>query len=243
MKCNCDAEAAVQKVPFFARKKRYLENMEKEVKGYRAESCFGPQGCANRAGPDRDLAAELEALLESKGLLDFLKKTVDGRLKFHHEFSVTLADCPNACSRPQIKDIGIIGASVPEITDSPCTMCGDCVESCAEAAVRLDRTREIPEIDAQACLYCGQCAEVCPSETIRTGRRGYRVLLGGKLGRHPALAEELPGIYDADHVLDIAGRCADFYKKHSTGGKRFARLYAESPKAVRAFVTRGMSEN
>ena len=28
-------------------------------------------------------------------------------LKFHHEFRVTVADCPNSCSQPQIKDIGI----------------------------------------------------------------------------------------------------------------------------------------
>lgn len=259
IKWDDDAQEAVKKVPFFVRKrvkgrvesyvaeagrsrvtlqdvhdvkKRYLENMENEVRGYRVESCFGPQGCPNRAGPDEDLAARLEALLADKQLLDFLKRTVEGPLKFHHEFCVTIADCPNACSRPQIKDIGIIGAAVPEITDEACTMCGACVDACREGAVRLNETLQRPEIDRAKCLDCGQCADICPAQTITTEKRAYRVLLGGKLGRHPRLAEPLPGLYDAEEVLDIVDRCVDFYKKYSTGGKRFAQLYAESSDAL-----------
>lgn len=260
MQWDDDARRAIRKVPFFVRKrvkgrvesyvaeagrsrvtlddvhdvkKRYLENMEKEVRGYRVESCFGPRGCPNRAGPDEDLESRLEALLADKQLLDFLKNTVKGPLKFHHEFCVTLADCPNACSRPQIKDIGIIGAAVPEITDQPCTMCGACTEACKEEAVKLDEAREKPGIDRLKCLDCGQCAGACPTGTLITGRRAYRILLGGKLGRHPRLAEPIPGLYSGPEVLDIVSRCADFYKKHSTGGKRFAQLCAESGEALK----------
>ncbi|MFP4454015.1 MAG: 4Fe-4S dicluster domain-containing protein [Desulfobacterales bacterium] len=250
-----EAREAVKKVPFFVRKrvknrvesyvagagrsrvtlddvhavkKQYLENMEEEVRGYRVEGCFGPRGCPNRAGPHEDLASRLEALLADKQLLAFLKSTVEGPLKFHHEFSITIAECPNACSRPQIKDIGITGAAVPEITDESCTMCGACVDECKEGAVRLNETLEKPEIDRAKCLDCGRCADVCPTKTISISRRAYKIMIGGKLGRHPRLAEPLPGLYDAVQVLDIVDRCVDFYKKYSTGGKRFAQLYAES---------------
>ncbi|MBS3809234.1 MAG: 4Fe-4S binding protein [Desulfobacterales bacterium] len=259
MKWSDEAEAAMRKVPFFVRKRArarveahaaqkgrktvklddvhevkqgYLENMEKEVLGYRIESCFGPQGCRNRCTHDEDLPALLESLLAGKNLLDFLKNTVEGPLKFHHEFCVALADCPNACSRPQIKDIGIIGAAVPEVTGETCSMCGQCVGVCKEGAIRIDETRQMPEIDRIKCLDCGQCAEVCPTETLRVSRRAYKILLGGKLGRHPRLAEPLPGCYDKEKVFDIVSRCVDFYVQHSRDGKRFAQLYAESRDAL-----------
>jgi dissimilatory sulfite reductase (desulfoviridin) alpha/beta subunit len=255
MEWSSEAGAVMRKVPFFVKKrvrkkveeyvagqgrgtvtvddvyavkKGYMENMEKEVAGFRVENCFGPGGCPNRAGPDEDLAGRIESLLAGSDLRGFLKKTVNGPLKFHHEFTVTLADCPNACSRPQIRDIGIIGAAVPGLTDNPCSMCGQCVEICREDAVTLDENRQMPQIDASRCLDCGQCAGVCPTQTIQTIQRCYKVLLGGKLGRHPRLARPLPGCYDADQVLDIVWRCVDFYKQHSTGGKRFAQLAAEN---------------
>ncbi|MBS0014423.1 MAG: sulfite reductase, partial [Desulfobacterales bacterium] len=106
--------------------------------------------------------------------------------------------------------------------------CGQCVETCKEDAVFLDVNQQMPQIDGARCLDCGQCAGVWPTQTIQTVKRCHKVLLGGKLGRHPRLAQPLPGCYDADEVLDIVRRCVDFYKQHSTGGKRFARLAAES---------------
>ncbi len=260
MEWTADADAAIRKVPFFVRKrvrrkveqyvakagrdkvtiddvyavkKKYMENMEEEVRGYRVETCFGPGGCPGRAGPDEDLSGRLEALLAEKDLPGFLKKTVNGPLKFHHEFGVTIADCPNACSRPQIRDIGIIGVSVPEVTGEDCTMCGECLQACREGAVSLNEARQRPEIDRSKCLDCGECSRACPSRTIRTTGQAYKILLGGKLGRHPHLAETLPGRYAADAVLDIVSRCVDFYKDNSTGGKRFAQLYADNPDAVK----------
>jgi len=59
------------------------------------------------------------------------------------------------------------------------------------------------QIDIQACMSCGKCIGVCPTETIGEQERGFRIQLGGKLGRYPQLARELPGIYSQDQVLDI----------------------------------------
>ena len=254
MKWTPEAEAAVKKVPFFVRKRvrarveiearaegkpivslaevkatqaRYLNNMEKEIKGYRIDACFGGGGCPNKAVDSEELFRNLETLLQKEGLLGLLKARVQGPLKFHHEFSVTLADCPNACSRPQIKDVGIVGAAVPAVTDKPCTLCESCVAVCKEGAVSLDTDAEQPVLDRSACLDCGQCAAECPSGTLVTGRTGWRVFLGGKLGRHPRLAQELPGIFDADEVLAIVKACIDFYRKRSLHGERFAALLTQ----------------
>ena len=65
---------------------------------------------------------------------------------------------------------------------------------------------------------------VCPTGTISKGAIGYRVQLGGKLGRHPQLAKELPGIYSEDQVLQIVDDCLQFYTQNSKRGERFGQI-------------------
>ena len=251
MKWSPEAEKAVKKVPFFVRKRvrarvekeaaaegkpvvtlaevkatqrRYLNNMETEMRGYQLDSCFGPSGCPHRAIQSDGLLPRIQTLLEEADLLGFLKQTVSGKLRFHHELRVTVADCPNACSQPQIKDVGILGACRPVITDSECTRCEACAAVCPESAVALDDTAPTPHIDGKRCIACGKCVTACPTQTLVSGQTGYRVQLGGKLGRHPRLATELPGIYDEETVIKIIQDCIDFYKAKSRNGKRFAEL-------------------
>jgi dissimilatory sulfite reductase (desulfoviridin) alpha/beta subunit len=255
MKWTQEADDTLKKVPFFVRKRvrarvekeareagkpvitlsdvkatqaRYLKNMSSEIKGYQLDTCFGPNGCPNRAATSDGLLQKIEALLKAEDLLGFLKATVKEDLKFHHEFRITLADCPNACSQPQIKDIGIIGACAPRLTDEPCTLCEACVEACKENAITLNTAQESPQIDMDRCLYCGKCMQACPTGTIAEGRKGFRVQLGGKLGRHPRLAKELPGIHSEEQVLLIVKECLQFYKKTSKNGERFGKILSSS---------------
>jgi len=251
MDWTAEAEKALKKVPFFVRKRvrarveqeaaedgcrvvdlpqvqttqrRYLNNMESEIRGFQLEGCFGPNGCPNRAVAGDGLAQRLLALLEAENLLGFLKQSVGGQLRFHHELRIAVADCPNACSQPQIKDIGIIGACAPRLTTIECSGCEACVAACREAAVALQAAIPEPVVDMTRCLACGKCIAVCPTGTLAAGACGYRVLLGGKLGRHPRLAQELPGIFEAARVLDIVRDCIALYKRRSRNGQRFADI-------------------
>ena len=201
-----------------------------------AETAYSPYNCFSAfaanpllISPDlmyRDgLLQKIETVLEKEDLLGFLKQRVSGDLKFHHEFKVTLAECPNACSQPQIKDIGVIGAVVPKVTDEECTRCEACIEACKEKCIQLNNKMEMPEIDFECCLKCGQCISACPSKTIGTASKGFRIQLGGKLGRHPRLAIELEGLYSEDEVFEIVKRCVQFYKEHSKHGERFAEIF------------------
>ena len=261
MKWTLEAEEAVKKVPFFVRKKvrlrieneaamagkkavsladvkatqaRFLSNMSSEIKGYQLDTCFGASGCPNRANSGDKLLERIERFLKEEDLLGFLRKQVKEELKFHHEFRVTLADCPNACSQPQIKDIGIIGASLPVLTDETCTFCEACVDECRENAVTLQAESSRPDIDYDLCLACGKCIEACPTGSIVADKKGFRVQLGGKLGRHPQLAKELPGIYSEDEVLNIFKNCIVFYKANSKQGQRFAEVF--TPADFKNFV-------
>jgi dissimilatory sulfite reductase (desulfoviridin) alpha/beta subunit len=253
MKWTTEAETAIKRVPFFVRKRvrarveaeaheggkkvvslddvkatqaRFLSKMNSEIKGYQLETCFGPSGCPNRANISEQLIQKLETVLKEEDLLGFLKNTVKGELKFHHEFRVTLADCPNACSQPQIKDIGIIGATLPAVTDEACTLCEACIEACRENAIKLEDLS--PKIDFKRCLKCGKCVAVCPTGTLAGACSGYRVQLGGKLGRHPKLARELPDLFSEKEVLQIVKDCIALYKKKSTRGRRFAEVFMDA---------------
>lgn len=152
----------------------------------------------------------------------FLKERVNGPLKMHHEFRISISDCPNACSRPQIFDVGLIGACRPEASDEPCTRCGACMESCKENALSIKD--DVPVVDDSKCLFCGQCIRVCSTGSLMEAQKGYRILVGGKLGRHPRLATELPGIYQPEEALAVIERCLDHYQRHCIKGERFGEI-------------------
>jgi dissimilatory sulfite reductase (desulfoviridin) alpha/beta subunit len=253
VKWSKEADTAIRKVPFFIRKKviqkvedhveqkgktwveisdveelkkKFLSKggMEKEIKGYEITSCFGGSGCPNSANSVSRLAADMENIFETENLLGFLKSTVKGDLKFHHEFRVSLSECPNACSRPQIADIGIIGAVLPEVSEEACTLCGSCADACDELAIEPDGKNQRPIIHDSLCLKCAKCIRSCPTGALIEKQKGYRVMLGGRLGRRPRLAMEVPGIHSHDQVLEILKNCLKFYKKTSKTGERFSHI-------------------
>jgi anaerobic sulfite reductase subunit C len=251
MKWTPDAEAAIKKVPYFVRNRvrarvqeyalkahkrritllevkaaqeRFLTGMHTDIKGHQIDTCFGSSGCPNAVAPDWDLVDRLEALLQQADLLEFLKLKGIQEIRFHHQFRVAEAGCANACSQPQIKDIGIIGAKRPFCSDEFCTACEACLNSCPESAITLDAQIPRPLIDMQRCVACGSCIPECPTGTLAVQAQGYRIQLGGKLGRHPRLAQELPGIYDAATIVKIVGICIDIYKSANKHGERFGEI-------------------
>ncbi|WP_051283715.1 hypothetical protein [Desulforegula conservatrix] len=254
MHWESEAEEAVGKAPFFIRpkiktkieefcraegsskvtldivnraKSSFTEEMHKNVKGYQISSCFSSSGCPNRIFSTENLLARLEEELKNADILGFLKSNIKDGLKFHHEFRLTIADCPNSCSQPQIADFGIIAASVPNVLGTNCTLCGECTSSCPDKAITLDHNSLIPIIDFSHCSKCGICCKKCGFGEIIEAKRGYRILLGGRLGRHPRLGMELSGIFSEAETLSIFKWSVDFYLRNSKDGKRFSHIFTD----------------
>jgi dissimilatory sulfite reductase (desulfoviridin) alpha/beta subunit len=247
---DADAEKVLQRVPFFVRhrvrkkveedvaaagrtrvtaadleesKKRQLQRLSEGVKGYTLETCFGGSGCQNAVVVSADLVSRLDELLERADFLSFLRNHLGEKLKLHHQFRVTLADCPNSCSQPQIKDIGIIGEVEVQCEPEACSGCGECAAACEESAVTLDDDRLVG-IDCKSCVRCGACARLCPTGALKTGRGNYTVFVGGKLGRHPQLARELARGLDADQVVALVSGIVEVYKANARKGERLGAV-------------------
>ncbi len=246
-----EAQKALARVPFFVRGKvrceiekeaaeqgshsillrhvrdcreKFLSGKSFEPRGFQLETCFGSGGCENRAIESEALVDELERLLVRRNIAGFLKKRLSGPLKMHHEFRICVSECPSACSRPQSVDIGIIGSLCPRISCGSCTGCGVCATSCIENALEPPPGADAPRIDRDKCVMCGKCVSACPSGAMREGRKGWRILVGGKLGRHPQLGRELEGIHSKKEVLAIVERCLDIYLANNIDGERFAAI-------------------
>lgn len=107
----------------------------------------------------------------------------------HRRLQVALAVCPNACTMPQIKDIGIIANIIPCNIGAGCDGCGKCENICREQAiiVRNGKAQLVP----QKCVGCGQCVKDCPQRAIESDGLKFRILAGGRMGRHPRWAQQL----------------------------------------------------
>ena len=128
----------------------------------------------------------------------------------HARFKVALAACPNACTMPQIRDFGIIATRMPRGIGAGCNGCGGCQKACREKAITVDIGRA--RLHQERCVGCGVCIRVCPQKVIESSELRLRILVGGRMGRHPRWAEELcltdppslPGVLQA--FLDCLDR-------------------------------------
>ena len=190
--------------------------------GFVVTACRGPQGCEHRALDPGGLPQRLDAALAGLDVTAGLTRLLGRPPKRHEQFTVSLSCCPNACSRPQIADVGLIAAQRPKADPSRCTRCGACQDACRESAVVLLPSGQLDAIDEAACLACGACIAACPAGALSPGKSGWRVQLGGRLGRHPRLAEELPGLHSPEQALEFTLRAARYLLEHARPGQLLA---------------------
>ncbi|MBM7866378.1 hypothetical protein GTO89_07265 [Heliobacterium gestii] len=171
--------------------------------------CPGGSGCPHLITNPGDLAQRITALLRRQ----LASRPASSP---HNILRVALAGCPNSCSQPQIRDFGLQARAPVDITEAPCLFCGACVDACPERFVEL--TAAGPHISA-GCLACGRCVRACPSGTLRSGAPGWTLLVGGKLGRTPQLAEPIGHGLDDDAVIERITAILTAYLRQEAQGE------------------------
>ncbi len=166
------------------------------------------------------LIPRLERVLTEAKLEEFFA-SLPSKARKKFRFRVAVAACPNACTQVQIADFGLVGQMVPTLAGD-CVSCGVCEEVCEEGAVTVnDRW---PLFDAERCLNCGLCIRACPKQVLVAEAKGYRVLVGGKLGRHPQLAREIRSLADENAVVELLKKVLSFYQTFCRRGERLGTI-------------------
>lgn len=194
---------------------KYFDSEGKPVL-YEVKQCRGAEvNCPFLITDSGILAEKLRGRLKE---LHFTKKLIDkveGQILPHHTMKLAVSGCPNSCSMPQIKDFGV-HAIEPVSVDPACACieCMKCVESCREDAITVKNGAVT--IDKEKCVHCGLCARVCPTGSIKAEEKQYRVMIGGKVGRHPRFALDLLSHADESTTLKALDVCVDIILSSKT---------------------------
>lgn len=188
---------------------------------FEVKICGSPAGCPFALVEGTSLLERAVCAIEKSGLIDFAGR-IEGPVLEHHRFKVSIAGCPNACSEPQIKDFAVVAVARPERGSAECALCAECETACPDGLVSL--LDGGPEIDRSRCIECARCAMACEFGALVRGKSGYKILVGGRLGRRPKLADELPGVFDEDEAVVLLEKCIGLVVGKGKPGERLASV-------------------
>ncbi len=144
-------------------------------------------------------------------------------VKLPHKFKIAVGGCPNNCVKPDINDLGIIGARVPVCDPHKCRTC----KVCAVAAACPIKNAHLEDgkitIDESTCNRCGRCIGKCPFHAVNEETRGYRVYIGGRWGKQVGRGRPLSHLCTSEEeVLSIVEKCILLFRDAGIAGERFA---------------------
>ncbi len=168
---------------------------------------------------DSALSENIKQGVKNSAWLSTEAKRQNNDMKHYYRLKVALAACPNACTQPQVKDIGIIANVMPRQIGSSCNGCGCCEDVCQEEAIAV--RDGMAELLPERCVGCGVCVRECPQEAIESDGVRYRILVGGTMGRHPRWGQELC-VVDGSHVVQVVESFLDKIAQQAKPGERVA---------------------
>lgn len=147
-------------------------------------------GCTRQLIDVVELAAKLKQHVEEWKVTEMIADKFDVPFMPHTLFTISISSCPNNCTAAEIKDFGIHGVAVPELSfPEKCTKCRKCMQVCIDKAVRMEKNG--PVIIKKHCSQCGACAIECPEGAMTIVEKGHRVMVGGHFGRWHHIGKEL----------------------------------------------------
>lgn len=148
-------------------------------------------------------------------------------VKLPHKFKIAVGGCPNNCVKPDLNDLGIIGARAPEIDTEQCRGCKICqVEKACPVHVPAVQDGKL-SIDPAQCNQCGRCLGKCPFGAVRHPVTGYRIYIGGRWGKRVARGRTLDTILTTqEQVMTVIERAICLFRDQGQPGERFADTVA-----------------
>jgi anaerobic sulfite reductase subunit C len=203
-----------------------------EVEMALVEVCHNElSGCPNPLIKTSEWHGAVTAWLKEQQVSERLRARVkEDTIKFHHKFRISIAGCPNACSRPQIADVGIVGMTRPDFDPGECERCGNCAAVCPDGAITMDGGP--PWFNYDQCQGCQLCSRACAPGCITLPEGSARIIAGGKLGRHPRLAVPIGEAKDPAEAVAMIEPLVTGYIENAGEGERFADYFARAGKGA-----------
>ena len=139
-----------------------------------------------------------------------------------HKFKIALGGCPNNCVKPNLNDLGIVGARIPSFNGDLCRGCKKCrIETaCPIKIAHVGEDKKL-HIDPDACNNCGRCVGKCPFKCIEDGTYGWKIYVGGRWGKKYIHGKQLPKFFTSEEeVLDTIEKTILFFRKTGNSGER-----------------------
>ena len=140
-----------------------------------------------------------------------------------HKFKIAVGGCPNNCVKPNLNDLGIVGARVPGYDPEKCRGCKKCQleAACPVHAAQLKNGKLF--IDPTLCNNCGRCIQKCPFHCNDEGTSGWKVYVGGRWGKRVAHGQMLRKVFtDREELLDVVEKAILLFRSQGQPGERFA---------------------
>jgi len=157
-----------------------------------------------------------------------LDKSVVGR-KLPTKTKIGISGCPNSCSKPQENDIGLQGVIIPKIADG-CVGCNACAKACKVNAIEVKDCA--PRIDYHECVGCGSCVKVCSTQALIGERQGYRVYVGGRIGKRPKLGTKIATAIPEIDAISCIEAILEAYDSLGNTGERISEIVKRLGKAA-----------
>ena len=152
-----------------------------------------------------------------------LAKELDRRffgIELPVKMRIGISGCPNMCAGERLCEIGITGIRRPLRDEGHCTGCGTCTNTCREEAIVM--VNGSLSLDEDRCMACGMCIDFCPFTVLTDDGPQYRITVGGRRGRHPALGEELLTVRTPEEVVTVVGAVLDRCYRRAYADRHFA---------------------
>lgn len=140
-----------------------------------------------------------------------------------HKFKIAFGGCPNNCVKPNLNDIGVIGAKVPNYDMDKCRGCKKCQieNTCPIGASKLVDGKLV--IDKDKCNNCGRCVAKCPFHCADEATYGWKIYIGGRWGKKVAEGKVLNKLFTTQQeVLDTIEKAILLFRSEGIPGERFA---------------------